>query len=205
MSDTITRHTPGTVCSGPCARCEAQASTPEPSAPVADLATERQVSFLRTLAEERECGISPEAMAEAAAKITKAEASVWISAAMAKPRKVEPSGETVQAYVPEETEVPAGRYAVEIQGSLGFFVVDRPERGRWVGFVFVRQMASDTEHPVRGARRNEALNAIKADPKAAAIRYGRELGVCGCCGRTLTDGASRAAGIGPVCAAKRGW
>jgi hypothetical protein len=33
----------------------------------------------------------------------------------------------------------------------------------------------------------------------AAARYGRELGQCGLCGRDLTDEASRAAGIGPVC------
>jgi Family of unknown function (DUF6011) len=36
----------------------------------------------------------------------------------------------------------------------------------------------------------------------ASKRYGRELGNCGRCGRTLTDDASRAAGIGPVCASK---
>jgi uncharacterized protein DUF6011 len=34
------------------------------------------------------------------------------------------------------------------------------------------------------------------------VRYGQELGECGHCGRTLTDEASRAAGIGPVCASK---
>lgn len=44
---------------------------------------------------------------------------------------------------------------------------------------------------------------VLQDPKAAAIKHGRLTGNCACCGRTLTDPASIAAGIGPVCAA--GW
>lgn len=200
-------HARDEICPYDCARCEYRAThaNPAPEAPAPDLATERQVSFLRQLATERVCGISPDAMAEAASRITKAEASKWITAALAKPRKVEAQAETVQAYVPDAEEVPAGRYAVDIDGRLGFFVIDRPEKGRWVGFVFVRQLSSDTEYPVRGERRNLVLAAVKASPRAAAIRYGRELGQCGVCGRTLTDEASRAAGIGPRCAEKRGW
>jgi hypothetical protein len=37
------------------------------------------------------------------------------------------------------------------------------------------------------------------------VRYGRATGNCSCCGRELTDPASIAAGIGPVCAEKYGW
>lgn len=44
-----------------------------------------------------------------------------------------------------------------------------------------------------------------ADPKAAAIAYGVQTGSCSCCGRELTDPASIAAGIGPICAKKFGW
>ena len=102
-------------------------------------------------------------------------------------------------------DVPAGRYAVEIDGRLGFFKVDCPTEGRWAGYVFVKQMASDTEYPVRGARRGVVLDAIAADPQAASLRYGREIGACGVCGRTLTDEDSRARGIGPICADKMGW
>jgi hypothetical protein len=43
---------------------------------------------------------------------------------------------------------------------------------------------------------------IAEDPHAAMIRYGQVVGACGHCGRTLTNQASRDAGIGPVCAAK---
>lgn len=101
--------------------------------------------------------------------------------------------------------VRAGRYAVEIDGVLGFFKVDCPTEGRWAGYVFVKQMASDTEYPVRGTRRGVVLDTIAADPQAASVRYGQEIGACGVCGRTLTDEDSRTRGIGPICADKMGW
>jgi len=100
-------------------------------------------------------------------------------------------------------DVPAGRYAVATEaGPLGFYRVSRPTEGRWAGRTFVTVQASDDEHPVRGLAATAVLGKIAADPEGASTTYGRELGVCGVCGRTLTDEASRAAGIGPVCAAK---
>ena len=65
--------------------------------------------------------------------------------------------------------MPAGRYAVEIDGVLGFFKVDCPTEGRWAGYVFVKQMASDTEYAVRGFRLRLVLDAIAADPQAASV------------------------------------
>lgn len=47
-----------------------------------------------------------------------------------------------------------------------------------------------------------ALVQVAADPLAAAVAYGREFGICSCCGRDLSDPASVAAGIGPICASK---
>jgi ribosome-binding protein aMBF1 (putative translation factor) len=44
-----------------------------------------------------------------------------------------------------------------------------------------------------------------ADPKAAAIAYGRRTGECAICGRLLTNHASIDLGIGPICAGKWGW
>lgn len=46
------------------------------------------------------------------------------------------------------------------------------------------------------------LAEIAQDPMEAAKRHGRSTGVCCCCGRTLTDPDSVAAGIGPICAEK---
>jgi hypothetical protein len=49
----------------------------------------------------------------------------------------------------------------------------------------------------------EALVSLSTDELTEAqARYGRELGVCGKCGRHLTDEASRARGLGSECAKK---
>lgn len=99
-------------------------------------------------------------------------------------------------------EVPEGRYAVvNDAGVTEFFKVDCPTEGKWAGYVFVKQQASDDLYPVKGARKSEVLGRIAVDPQAAMVRYGQELGSCGRCGRTLTDEVSRATGIGPECAA----
>jgi len=87
-----------------------------------------------------------------------------------------------------------GRYAVEEGGVLKFFKVKNGRR-----FVFLDVQASDDWHRVHYSRIPKILALIAVDPKAAMIRYGQELGQCGHCGRTLTDAASRAAGIGPIC------
>lgn len=98
-------------------------------------------------------------------------------------------------------DVPEGRYAVNNDdGALAFYRVQRPTEGRWAGYTFVKVLASDTEHNLPLSAAKGVLAKIAADPKAASVRYGQELGCCGVCGRTLTDAASRAAGIGPICA-----
>lgn len=102
-----------------------------------------------------------------------------------------------------EARVPAGRYAVDTPNGVRFYHVDKPSKGNWKGWTFVKIQASDDLHPVRSvAQRTGVLESIAADPRAASERYGRELGVCGVCGRTLTDEASRARGIGPICESK---
>ena len=46
------------------------------------------------------------------------------------------------------------------------------------------------------------LADFAADPKDAMVRYGHATGVCGCCGRELTDPESVRIGIGPICLKK---
>lgn len=92
-----------------------------------------------------------------------------------------------------------------MDGVVKFYRVDRPEDGKWAGWTFVKVQASDDYWAVKGQAARTVLEAIAADPRAASIRYGHELGVCGICHRTLTDEDSRARGIGPVCASKAGW
>ena len=65
--------------------------------------------------------------------------------------------------------------------------------------MFVSAQASDDLFPIRNRdSRNAILTAIGADPQAALVLYGQELGVCGKCGKTLTS-EYRKLGIGPVC------
>lgn len=104
--------------------------------------------------------------------------------------------------------VPAGRYAVVGEDRVTrFYKVDRPTEGKWKGYVFVKIQASDDLHPLRGkAARDNALSQIAAAGVQASMElYGRELGHCGHCGRTLTDEDSRARGIGPICYGKMGF
>lgn len=103
-------------------------------------------------------------------------------------------------------DVPAGRYAVEHDGVLKFYSVDRPKEGRWAGFTFLNVWASDERHPIKNVEyKKEVLGMIANDPQAAAERFGQEIGACAICGRTLTDPTSRAIGIGPICRDGVGW
>lgn len=63
-------------------------------------------------------------------------------------------------------------------------------------FVRSRECNDDAEHRIL---------AVCADPREAAIAYGKRFGVCSVCGRTLTDPVSVEAGIGPVCKDRYGW
>lgn len=93
--------------------------------------------------------------------------------------------------------VQSGRYAIPGEdGALRFYSVSRDE-DRPACWVDV--WASDARYPIRAIpQRIEILKAIAADPDAGP-RFGREIGRCYVCGRTLTDETSRSLGIGPVC------
>jgi hypothetical protein len=188
---------------------------PEPAS-TEPSATERQVNYLNTLYRERG--------ERARTGLTKREASAEIARLLGQPKVADPAPAT------DMPDVPAGRYAVwtnewhaEVDGngntvnadistgymthSIKFYVVDRPLEGRWAGRTFVSVQASDEKHPVRNARdRVRVLDAIvAAGIKESMLLYGKEIGKCGHCGRTLTNDESRAAGIGPVCAGKMDW
>jgi hypothetical protein len=167
--------------------------------------TQKQSDFMVRLVNERDVTSLSDEQQQYIVRViqglsvpTPAQASRIIDALLALPRKADP--------VETSPDVPAGRYAVvnPSSGVTEFFKVDRPEDGKWAGYVFVKQQASDDLYPVKGARRDEVLARIAVDHRAAMVLYGHELGACGNCGRTLTDEVSRAMGIGPDCAAKLG-
>jgi hypothetical protein len=103
-------------------------------------------------------------------------------------------------------DVPEGHYALEIDGAVKFYKVDKPTEARWAGWVFLSAQASDDLHPIKNREHKERiLRAIAEDVEGAMTRYGQEIGRCGKCHRTLTDETSRAYGIGPDCRGKLGF
>ena len=70
------------------------------------------------------------------------------------------------------------------------------------GDLYVGKIMGGKFHPVKDtpSGTGDAIARIAADPRGAAIEHGRTTGQCACCGRTLTDPASIALGIGPICA-----
>jgi len=163
----------------------------------AALASPKQVSFLRSLYVERDVtGIdAPDWDA-----LTANRAHNLIDVLVTRPKL-----HAAPAPVVEVAPFPAGFYAVSVPGDaqeLAFFELDIPTEGRWAGRVFLSQLASDERYPVRGARRTTVMALIAEDYKAAGARFGQTIGRCCRCHRTLTDEASRAAGIGPDCAGR---
>lgn len=164
--------------------------------------TPKQLSFIKRLLDEREYTLDEGLPVES---YTVHAASELIDRLLKAPRRTTaPKPETGFSLT-----VPAGRYAVKDEnGDYRFIIVNAPEKGKWRGWYFVGIQAGDDEHRLGSQRPGQAyrgkatayLEAIQNDPRAASEAYGRALGMCGVCGRTLTDAESIARGIGPVCA-----
>lgn len=164
-------------------------------------ATTKQETFIEDLLSQVELtdDQSREAWARLERGLTATTASRWIDRLLELRKQAK--SQAPERVRPQMPDVPAGRYAVEgDDGELRFYRVDRPTEGRWAGYTFVRVQASDDLHRLP-SRATEAgvLRKIAEDVRGAAIRYGREIGCCSRCGRTLTNNISRELGIGPVC------
>jgi len=206
-------------------------------------ATNRQISFIESLLDERDLLKSPKffdavnAMdqTELASYInvikanlqdlSKKQASAYIERLLELPRKERQVADGRGGFVSSPDHggfggesqaypgLPAGRYAIRNEeGVVKFYKVDRPDEGRWSGYVFFNALAGGPhghpeEHPIKKHEAKRAIyeEIIAAGPREAAILYGQEIGECGVCGRTLTDETSRAYGIGPVCRENTGW
>lgn len=168
--------------------------------------TPNQLSFLLSLRIER--GLEDRFSPEQAELLSVEAASRWISKALTLPKVAAAQVGSVANLI---QTVPEGRYAIDWPNAEGvttlqFFHVDKPTEGRWAGFTFVKRRVSDETYPVKGHQKALIIAAIAAaPPQQAAIRFGQEIGVCGVCGKTLTNEISRAYGIGPVCRERTGW
>lgn len=153
-------------------------------------ASDKQVNFIKSLIEQKGAtDIEVEG-------ISKADASKAIEDLLARPN--------APVKAEDQIDVPAGRYAIDSEdGHTSFYHVDRPEHGKWAGFTFVKLQVGGSVQRLSQKMGKAILKRIEeAGPKEASIRYGMELGVCGVCGRDLTNEESRKAGIGPICANK---
>lgn len=160
-------------------------------------ATAKQLTFIGTLLTERAMTVNKDLLVG----LSKREASDMITSLIATPKPVAP---TQVREASAKIEVPAGYYATPSatgNNDLDFWRVDRPEDGKWQGYVFVKRILGGHE-PRRISRpeQNKALEAIEDfGIQQAAEKFGQELGRCYRCGRSLTDETSRSLGIGPDC------
>lgn len=191
---------------------------PADLASVADSATEKQGSFLRSLLAEREMPAKDDKTgAERAAaalalldsgQLTKGQASRSIEFLLTCPKR-SATASTSTASTGGKFKVwptiPDGRYALPMPADdvnpIHFFTIKTADHGdEWDGFQRTKRHVSDERYPVKGAQRREIMDRIAEDPKAAAVLYGHETNHCCVCGRELTRPESREAGIGPKCA-----
>lgn len=109
-------------------------------------------------------------------------------------------GKIEQATPAGPITVPTGRYAVRTNTDDEHYAFYRVWRGEQVTKVYL--LASDTETALPGPTAVGVLRKIELDIKEAACAYGREIGICGRCNRTLTNAESITRGLGDICASK---
>jgi hypothetical protein len=106
----------------------------------------------------------------------------------------------------QDQKRPSVRLAIPSNGAndLDFLNVSRSTDG---AVQVLRVIGGRNDQPLAAAQAVALLERIACVDSipAAIVTYGVELGVCGRCGRHLTDEDSRAAGIGPDCASRLGW
>lgn len=87
------------------------------------------------------------------------------------------------------------------QNAGALYVKARGEDGTYFGKIFQGKFLKSRDCDAA----TEALIVETAkDPLAAAIAYGKETGICSCCGAELTNKLSIELGIGPICRGKWG-
>lgn len=105
----------------------------------------------------------------------------------------------LEAIDARKPEVPTGRYAVAT--DAGHYAFYRVWKGDRATLVFL-QVSDDEQRLNRPAAAAILAKIAAVGVLEASKTYGREIGVCGVCNRTLTNPESIANGIGPICAAR---
>lgn len=155
--------------------------------------SEKQQKYIKDLLTER--GLLTPEIEERIPTLSKKAISAWIQKALTITPKIWP-------------DIPDGHYAVTgDDGTTDFYRIQTgAEETRWAGRRFLHLQLSDNYERVGQPQRSAVIRKIMdATPQAAMIRYGREIGRCGVCNRTLTNPLSIELGIGPVCRGEMGW
>jgi hypothetical protein len=108
--------------------------------------------------------------------------------------------------------IPEGRYALKKAGEDGwsFWEIDRPTRGKWAGFTFVKMLiGAPGDYRVERVSKAVAQSVMdrieEVTPARASMDFGQQSETCGICHSPLTNSESITAGIGPVCRSRMGW
>lgn len=174
-----------------------------PVAPSEPRASEKQSSFILDLLASRVVPIDASARLSAEIKtgnLTRVKAHKSIEWLLRQPKVAVP----VKAPVARsQYDVPDGRYAIDpvSNDSKNQTVFYRIAHNR--GYTNVSRYSSDSEIRLGRTDAQSVMRRIQeAGVHDALLRYGREIGRCGHCGKALTDESSRALGLGPICASK---
>jgi hypothetical protein len=162
-------------------------------------ATEKQVKFITTLMDDRQVpGATAHDLKVAitAGTLTKGAASEKIDMLLSYPKR-DKSGDHKVVSQPKMTPVP-GFYVNEETET--FYEVVASKAGKHYAKRFHVQGKTGKWRYAPGEIKDYA--SWKKVSLTDAAQFGIAHGVCLCCGRTLTNPESVAAGIGPICAAK---
>ena len=154
-------------------------------------ATPKQIAFAARLYTERYDADNVAEMLEIFSSLTTRDASTTIDNLLRVP-------------VPRRQQTP-NRPAVTEQGMyrLPTGEVFKVQRSRESGNVYAKALVVIEHGQARFEYAAGAIRKLSADDRMSvedAKAFGLQFGVCCCCGATLTDPKSIAAGIGPVCA-----
>lgn len=176
-------------------------------------ASEKQIAFLHTLADER---VATESQSAALARMfsqgaTSTEASLAITTLLSAPRKARQAVAFTGARVGVLADVPLSKYALPADdvrdfipdiavGSNDLVFVEVRE---FKGTRYMRRLAGSvgdfTRIKISPRAVESVAGLIKRDAPAAAKRFAEHYSVCAVCSAELTDRVSRERGIGPVC------
>lgn len=137
---------------------------------------------------------------------SKEEASRFLTAMREQPVRPKADKGVAKMLDGEFADIPEGYYAVRAKDdTIDFFKIVDGRHNRLLFQVFGSPGSLSQNQIKRTELARSVLKAINEDHVGSMKLFGLELAICGACGSPLTNEVSRATGIGPVCARKKGW